>query len=285
MSTYQGPTVRRRIVASELRRLRGEGGHKQQDVAKAVGIAPNALSRYEGCVSSMQVPVAENLFRFYGIDGEQLDALLELVRGSRKRGWLKGFAGVVPEWFEGLIALERDASKVHELAIRVVPGLLQTKAYATAILSAGSRADRLHDHLNIRMNRAELLTKESPPEYWAIICESALHCQVGGPTVMAEQLEHLHAISRLDNVTIQILPNELGAHRSMVCPYMLMRFSLAPNYGVVYLDYLTGSLYLDEPGEIEEYDNAYRHLIKASLSEQESRSLLSNVAKELKRAT
>ncbi|GAA4914547.1 helix-turn-helix protein [Stackebrandtia albiflava] len=281
MSQSQGPTVRRRIVASELRRLRLIAAMKQQDVAAAVDIDPSALSRYEQAKSSMTVHVAARLFDLYGVEDAQRDALLDLVKGSRRRGWLKGYTGVVPEWFEGLVALERDASAIHEFAIHVLPGLVQTEEYARAVLRAGARADRVEEHLALRLKRTELLNDETAPEYWVIICESAMRCLVGGTETLRGQLEHLLVLSQRPNVTIQVLPSSYGAHRSMTNPFSILRFALAPHYRVAYLDYLTGSLYMDDPGEVEQYDGAFKHLIKASLSETESRTLIKTIAKEV----
>jgi transcriptional regulator with XRE-family HTH domain len=268
-------------VASELKRLRAEADLRQQVVADAVELDQSALSRYEQAKSSMTVHVAEKLFSYYGVGGEQLEWMLELVRGSRKRGWLKDFTGVVPNWFEGFVALERDASKLYELAIHVVPGAFQTEAYAHAIMKSGLSTTNLDEAVQARMKRSKVFQREHPPEYWAVICESALRCVVGSPKVMADQLHHLIDMSKTPNITIQVLPNSAGAHPSMVCPFLLLRFDLAPHYGVVYMDYLSGSIYRDDPQEVDLYDTALRHLIKAALPETSSRTMMANIAKEL----
>lgn len=131
------------------------------------------------------------------------------------------------------------------------------------------------------MARADILSRDNPPEYWVVLCESALHCLVGGPDVMREQLEHLAVMAQRPNITIQVLPDAHGAHPSMATPFVILGFDLAPDFGVVYLDYLTGSLYMDEPGEVDQYHRAYRHLIKAALPEEPSVELITRKAKEL----
>jgi transcriptional regulator with XRE-family HTH domain len=279
-STPQGPTVRRRIVAARLRQLRTDSGEKQQDVEQACGLGRGALTRYEGCVSSMPGPVAEKLFRHYGLDGDELHELLRLAAESRKRGWLREFTGRVPTWLEDLVALERDASQINEFAIRVIPGLLQTAGYARAVIERGVDVvpDRIGPAVEARLSRAEIFDRGEPPHYWAILCESALRCRVGGPAVMAEQLQHLVEMAKRPHITIQVLPDAYGAHPSMVNPFVLLRFDLAPQYGVVYTDYLTGSLYRDDPPEVELHDRAYRHLIKAALSEEDSAARITEFA-------
>lgn len=281
MTVPQGPTVRRRIVASELKRLRAKHDVKQQTAAADLELDQSALSRYEQAKSSMTVHVAEKLFKYYGVEGSQLESLLELVRGSRKRGWLKDFTGRVPDWFEGLVALERDASQLYELAIHVLPGLLQTEAYARNVMLAGLKTANVDEATQVRIKRAEIFEAQEAPEYWAVLCESSLQCMVGGPKVMKEQLQHLLDLAGRQNITIQVLPNSAGAHPSMVNPFLLLRFSIAPHYGVAYMDYLTGSIYRDEPDEVELYDRAFRHLIKNAITEKASKDLIGRIAKDL----
>lgn len=280
MATQGNPTVRRRIFASELRRLRAAASLTQQQAEEAIGLGRASLSRYESCTSSPSVPVAKALLELFGVERTKLDALLDLVKGARARGWLKGFKGVVPTWFEDLVALERDASTIQELALHAIPGIMQTERYARAVLQAGILGLDVEGVVKARLARAEILRQEKPPEYWVVLCESALDCVVGGPDVMREQLEHLAELAQHPHITIQVLPNSHGAHPSMTSPFIMLDFEIAPDFGVVYLDYLTGSLYRDEPHEVERYRRAYRHLIKSALPEGQSLQLITARAKE-----
>lgn len=279
--TNGSPTVRRRILASELRRLRTAAGMTQQQAEDAAGLGRASLSRYESCVSSIAVPACEKLLTIYGVEGDRLAALLDVARGARRRGWLKGFKGTIPEWFEDLVSLERDASTIQELALHYVPGLLQTEDYARAILRAGILGLDVDGMVAARMARADILDREHPPEYWVVLCEAALDCMVGGREVMHGQLEHLATLAQRPNITVQMLPHQHGAHPSMTTPFVLLGFDIAPDFAVVYLDYLTGSLYRDDPDEVAEYHRAYRHLIKAALPEDRSVELIATRAKEL----
>lgn len=283
MSNPQGPTVRRRIVASEIKRLRTTLGIQQQAAAADNELEQSALSRYEQAKSSMTVHVAERLFRYYGVEAEQLESMLKLVRGSRKRGWMKDFAGRIPDWFEGFVALERDASQMSDFAIHVLPGLLQTEAYARSVMLGGIETSNVEEITQARIKRAEVFEAEKPPEYWAVLCESALQCMVGGQKVMEAQLRHILALTDKQNITIQVLPNSAGAHPSMVNPFLLLRFDIAPHYGIVYMDYLTGSIYRDDPAEVGLYDRAFRHIIKNAMSEKASQDLIARTAKDLNR--
>ena len=188
---------------------------------------------------------------------------------------------MVPEWFEDLVALEGDASAIQELALHYVPGLLQTEDYARAILQAGILGLDVEGLVKARLARASILDRVPPPEYWVVLCESAVDCLVGGREVMHEQLKHLAAMAQRPHITVQVLPNSHGAHPSMTTPFVLLNFDLAPNFSVVYFDYLTGSLYRDEPHEVDQYHRAYRHLIKAALPEDQSYRLIASRLRDL----
>ena len=282
MSTPNGPTALRRIIGAEMRRLRLACGLTQKQAAEQTGIDPTAMVRYEGGVSSMSNPVAEKLFTIYGVDEERKTDLLDLVKRSRKRRPKGEERAVVWEPIEDLIALERDASTIREIALQPLPGMLQTEAYARAMLGQGKLgADVVEDHVQARLSRAALLTGDQRVDYWAVLHEASLRCAVGGATTMQGQLEHLTRLSKQPNITIQVLPDSAGAHSAIAGAFMMLRFPIAPEYGVVYIDYLTGANYIDEPEEVAQYDDAYLHLIKMALSEQASLAFIKKLSKEL----
>ncbi|THV41639.1 helix-turn-helix domain-containing protein [Glycomyces buryatensis] len=282
MTTPNGPTALRRIIAAELRRLRMASDLTQRQAAEQTGIDPSAMARYEGGVSSMSNPVAEKVFAVYGVDAERNAELLDLVKRSRKRRPKGEERAVVWEPVEDLIALERDASIIREVAIQPMPGMIQTERYARAILGRGKLgADVVEDHVQARLSRATIVTGDGHVEYWVVLHEAALRCAVGGAETMRDQLAHLAELSKRPNITIQVLPDSAGAHPALSGPFKLLRFPIAPEYGIVYLDYLTGADYLDEPEEVAQYDDAYLHLIKMALSEQASLAFIKKLSKEL----
>lgn len=273
--------MRLRIIASELRRLRAKSGKQQQEAAAAVDVAPNALSRYESAVSSMQPAVAEKLFRYYGLEDDEMGPLIDHVKASRRRGLTTDIKGTVWEPLEDLVAIERDATSIQETAIRDVPGLLQTEDYARALLGAGIIGADVEQHVTARMARKQVLQRDEPLDYWIVMCESSLRCGVGGRQIMQAQLAHLLELAENPDITIQILPDTYGAQPGLHGPFKIFRFKIAPTYGMVYLDYLTGALYLDDHNEVTQYDRAYRHLIKAALPEKKSMELMARTIKEL----
>ncbi len=282
MSTPDGPTALRRIIGAELRRLRASLGLTQKQAAEQAGIDPSAMVRYEGGVSSMSNPVAEKLFSVYGVEEDRKAEFLGLVKRSRKRRPRGEVRPAVWAPVEDLMALERDASSIREVAIQPMPGVLQTERYARTMLGRGKLgADVVEDNVQARLARASILLGEQPVEYWVVLHEAVLRCAVGGPEVMREQLEHVAELSKRPNITVQVLPDSAGAHPAVSGPFMELRFPIAPEYGVVYIDYLTGANYLDEPEEVAQYDDAYLHLIKMALSEQASLAFIKKLSKEL----
>ncbi|THV31916.1 helix-turn-helix domain-containing protein [Glycomyces paridis] len=282
MSTPDGPTALRRIIGAELRRLRTALDLTQKQAAERAGIDPSAMVRYEGGVSSMSNPVAEKLLDIYGVDADRKTELLDLVKRSRKRRPKGEVRPAIWEPVEDLMALERDASTIREIAIQPLPGMLQTEAYARAMLGQGKLgADVVEGHVQGRLSRAVILTGDGRVQYWAVLHEAALRCAVGGPETMREQLAYLAELSKRPNITLQVLPDSAGAHSAIAGAFMVLRFPIAPEYGVVYVDYLTGANYLDEPEEVAQYDDAYLHLIKMALSEQASLAFIKKLSKEL----
>lgn len=279
MKSYGSPTVRRRIIGSELRRLRQERGLSQQLVAEETDLTRNALSRYENAESSMLPVVAKILFTYYDVSGPELETLLELVKGSRKRGWLKELRDVVPEWFSEYICLEQDASHIKEFCLATIPGYLQTEDYAHHILSRGSSTSDIKENVKVRQTRNTYLRSDDAGDFHVILKETVLRTLVGGPAVMRAQLEWLLEQAELDNVTVQVLPEERGAHPSMTSPFTMLRFSEFPHFGIIYIDYLTGSLYRDEHNEVAQYDDAFTELSKLALSPKQSQNLIQTIAK------
>jgi transcriptional regulator with XRE-family HTH domain len=282
VSTPSGPTALRRIIGAEMKRLRVASGLTQRQVADQAGIDASAMPRYEGGVSSMSHLLADKLLDIYGVEEDRKVELLDLAKRSRRRRPRGEVRPTVWEPVEDLIALERDASTIQAVAIQPVPGMLQTEKYARAMLGRGKLgADVVEDHVQARLARAALLDGGEPVQYWAVLHEAVLRCAVGGAETMRQQLAHIIELAGRSNITIQVLPSEAGAHPAISGPFYILRFPIAPEYGVVYHDYLTGALYLDEPEEVAQYDDAYLHLIKMALSEQASLRFIKKLSQEL----
>jgi transcriptional regulator with XRE-family HTH domain len=274
------PTVRRRRLAAALRKLRDQNGLTADQAAQAVGISKSAISRIENAQVSCLPPVAAKLLELYGMEGPDLDALVQVARDARKRGWWQSYDDVLPEWFSVYVGLEAEASEIKTFQTQLVPGLLQTADYARAVIRAehpGDNDQEVERRVELRMRRQR---SEAPPKFWVILDEAALRRPVGGPEIMAAQLDRLVKESDQPGVTILILRFAAGEHSSMGSSFSILHFAEPADPGVVYVETKGGSLYL-EGQQVREYSAVYSHLTAAASSQRESVAMINSAATEL----
>jgi transcriptional regulator with XRE-family HTH domain len=264
------PTVRRRRLSAELRRLR-DGAHLTiEDVAEKLACSSSKISRIETGHVGVSPKDARELLRLYGVPSDQLEALVALAREARKRGWWHAYH----EAFTGaFVGLESEASSLRAFQALLVPGQLQTEDYMRAVIRA-ARPDAppsdVETRVQARLARQQLLTEADPPRYWAVIDEAVLYRTVGGPKVMQTQLKRLADRAVLPHVTIQMVPFSAGAHAGMEGPFLILSFPEQIDPDVVYVDNTTAGIYLEEPAEILRYTLMFDHLRAAALSPDET---------------
>ena len=262
----QSPTVRRRRLAAELRRLRDQAKLTIEDVAEKLECSTSKISRMETGHVGVNPRDARELLRLYGVSEDQLDALVQLAKEARKKGWWHAYNEVFSGAFVGL---EAEASSLRAYQALLVPGLLQTEDYMRAVIRA-ARPDatpaEVDKRVQARLERQQLLTDVEPPQYWAVIDEAVLCRSVGGDAVMHAQLNWLATRAVLPRVTIQVLPFSAGAHSGMEGPFLILGFPEQADPDVVYVDNTTAGFYLEEPAEILRYTLMFDHLRAAALS-------------------
>jgi hypothetical protein len=196
------------------------------------------------------------LLTFYGVtDSEERGAFLALVRQSNLAGWWHQYSDIVPSWFETYLGLEQTSSVVRTYQPQLVPGLLQTRQVARAVIRLGHPSesdDEIERRVALRMTRQEVLTQPGAPQLWAVIEEGSLW-RLDGPPAMREQIQHLVKMSELPNVTVQVVPIYSGAHVAVGGPFTILRFSEPDLPDIVYLEQLTSALYLDKSDDVEHY--------------------------------
>lgn len=263
--TYS-PTVRRRRLAAELRRLREIAQLTIDDVAEKLKCSASKISRIETGHNGVSPKDARELLRLYGLPEDQVEALVQLAREARHKGWWHAYQ----EAFTGaFVGLEAEASSLRAYQALLVPGLLQTEDYMRAVIRAarpGATAAQVETRVQARLARQRLLTEADPPQYWAVIDEAVLCRSVGGPRVMREQLRWLIERAALPNMTIQVLPFSAGAHAGMEGPFLILGFPEQSDPDVVYVDNTTAGIYLEDPAEILRYTLMFDHLRAAALS-------------------
>lgn len=257
------PTVRRRRLAAELRRLRARSEVTQQQAAVHLGCTQAKIGRFETAKRSPSVGDVSALLDFYGVDCSERDQLINLARDARKRGWWHSYGDVLPEWYETYVGLEAEACSIHTYESEAIPGLLQTREYAHAITkSTLIRADEseIDRRVELRMQRQCRVTGENPLELWAVVGESALHRSVGGFGVLRRQLEHVLKLVEFPHVTLQVMPLDAGAHPAQAGPFVILRYSNHIDPDVVYLETHVGGLYLEREVELSNYVTMMDHL-------------------------
>jgi len=262
------PTVRRRRLAAELRRLREESGLTADQVAKEVGISKSTLSRIENAQVSVMVPVARSLLALYGVARDDIEALAQIARDARQRGWWQAYDHVLPEWFSTYVGLEAEASEIKTFETQLVPGVLQTPDYARAVISAehpDAAAAEIERRVELRMRRQQL---DTPPRLWAVIDEGVLHRPVGGRATMGDQIERMMEAAQQPRVNVQVIPFSAGEYGSMGSSFSILSFN-TPDAGVAYIEYRYGALYL-EGDQVSQYENLMAHLTAVALGPRES---------------
>lgn len=264
------PTVRKCQLGGELRRLRETAGLKLEDVEARTALPKAKVSRIETARIGIKVQDLARLLDLYNVDdANKRDALHALARDGSKRGWWQPYRDVISHAYADLISLESDARSMRAYQSTLIPGLLQTPAYARATLDASgmtSTPEQISALVDVRMARQSVLSRPDPLELWAVIHEAALRPRVtSDPLMMKEQLQKLLDFQRLPHVSIQVLPLNAPPHVGMSGSFAMLSFPETADLDVVYLENLTSALYVEDPAEVSRYGSAFERLRAAAL--------------------
>ncbi|MFD4506209.1 helix-turn-helix domain-containing protein [Streptomyces sp. NPDC058457] len=280
-----GPAVRRRKLGAELRTLRTGAGLTSGEAARLVGWHQSKVSRIETGASGVKPADVRLLLDAYGVVEGQLRELLLVLAGSEdtagRHHWWHAYRGVLPPAYRDFISLESQASAMRTLETSVVPGLLQTSEYARAVTRAAvdGRDDEALDALvEVRLARQDVLRNDPPLELSAVLDEAVLRREVGGPGVMARQLQRLMEAARLPQVRLQVLPFAAGAHIGITGPFVIFSFPSTSDLDVVVIDQLTSSLYLERKEDLQAYTEAFDTLRIHALSPEDSLDYIAVIA-------
>ncbi|MDX2683043.1 helix-turn-helix domain-containing protein [Streptomyces sp. NY05-11A] len=282
MASNVNPTVRRRRLGQELRRLRELKGMTAEEVAERLLVSQSKISRLENGRRSISQRDVRDLCGVYEVEDQRMvDSLMEMAKDSRQQGWWHAF-GDVP--YSVYIGLETDAASLRVYDPQVVPGLLQTRRYAEALIS-GALPETAHTEVEkrvqVRMRRQERVSSsENPLRLWSVMDESALRRVVGSRELMREQLEHLVEQSQLPHVTVQVIPFDMGAHPGLNGQYAILEFPDTADSSVVYIEGVTSDLYLEKPNDVQKYSVMYEHLRAQALNVDQSRQFIADIAKK-----
>lgn len=276
-------TTRRRQLGAMMRKLRARKGLTLEEAGGLVGVSKATVSRYETQAGPVKWIVIDALCREYGATEAERKAVVGLAKDAKQQGWWSSFADSIPESMNLLLTLENEAVGENHFACVYVPGLLQTRAYSTALQKANevplepAEIERLVD---IRMKRQEILARSKPMRLWAILDESVIRRVVGSPQIMKEQLDRLLEANESPHITLQVLPFSKGAHAAALGSFVMIG-GPEPALDVVYVDFHTGSLLLEKEEELERYRLAFEYLRAQALDMEASSAMIHRVRKEL----
>lgn len=279
-----GPTVRRRRLGTELRRLRETHSLKLEEAAETLGLAPSTLSRIETGKAPTRAAYLVAMLDMYGVtDTGQRQVLAEMAREGHRKGWWSAYDDVLPTGFGIYVGLEAEAAALRAFEDQVVHGLFQTEEYARAVTAAVRRrstADQVDRMVRMRLQRQELFTREDPPELWLILSEAVIRRPVGGPAVMCRQLDRLLGAGQCPSVTLQVLPLSTGAHPALNGPFCILQFPERSDHDVVYTEGPAGHAFLEKDSDVRLCAEAFDLLRADAWSPAESADFIAAVAGE-----
>ncbi|ROO87365.1 helix-turn-helix protein [Actinocorallia herbida] len=277
------PTVASARLARELREQRVRAGLSQETVAERMGWAESKLYRIENDKSRLLQRDVRRLVELYGLGDEESHALLALSQSAGEPDWWHSYSGAIPEWFQIYVVLESSACEIQGYESELVPGIMQTDGYARAIMSTAPAPypeSDIDDTVAIRATRQSRLTGDDPVSAWMVLNEAVIRRIVGNRTVMHEQIERLIALGSRPNVTLQVLPFDVGAHSAMHGSFMYLKFTEPTDPDKVYLEHQIGALYTQKPEELDRYRLMFDYLRAQALGPEQTLSLLRQVAAE-----
>jgi transcriptional regulator with XRE-family HTH domain len=273
------PTIRRRELGALLRALRTQNGLTVEQVAEQLLVSPSKISRLETGQRGASARDIRDLADLYEVDDGLRRQLTDLAAEGKQQAWWQSRG--LP--YSTYVGLEAAAVSIQDFGLGLIPGLLQTPAYAKAVLAAiypPLAVDVIEQRLAGRMERQRLLTSQRAPEFHAIIDEAVLHRVVGDRAIMRAQLRQLVTISKLRHVTVQVLPYEAGSLPVPNNKFIILTFAERIP-GVIFIEGLTGDLYLDNPDDLTDYRGAFATMSSMAATPAMSRERIVSIADAL----
>lgn len=268
-----GPTVLRILVGAQLRRLREACGMSRETAADVIRGSEAKMSRLELGRTGFKHRDVVDLLTAYGVTDEaEREAVLALARRANEPGWWQSYNDVMPGWLGMYVGLEQAASIIRSYEAQFMPGLLQTEAYAQAVIGLGQapRPEDMKERVALRMRRQQLLEDPQSPDYWVVLDEAVLRRTIGDHAVMRDQLDHLISVMKRPQVIVQILPFDRSGQVASGGPFTLLRFAQTDLPDIVYLEQLTSAFYLDKREDVQTYLEVIDRLSATALTPRES---------------
>ncbi|MCZ0988545.1 helix-turn-helix domain-containing protein [Streptomyces diastatochromogenes] len=259
----------RALLGAELRHAREKAGLSQEELGQRLFVSGSFIGQLEAGTRRMQVEYARMLDEVLGTE----DFFQRNCAAVAKSKY--------PEHFAEAAEAEAVTTAIRQYAPLLIPGLLQTSAYARAVCRAyqpTAPEEDIDKLVTARIERARILDNPTEPLLWAVIDEAALRRVTGGPKVMAEALRHIADLSRRGRAIVQVLPFGAGAHAAMQGAIKLMDFEDAPP--LVYFEGVGTGRLEDDPAITRHQRFTYELLTACALSPQNSLVLIETMAQD-----
>lgn len=274
MDERRDPSALRWLIGNELRQYRIQAGLTVAEAGRALGCSHGKITHLETGRYQQQPAEVATLLESYAVAPHDIERLTTLAGGSNARTWWAPWANVVPDWLKTFIGLEGLAVHEFNYETALLPGLLQTEAYARAATEATGfvRPDHSERFVSFRLARAARLTTDDPLELHAVVEESALLRRIGDDTTRRYQYRHLLALSERPNVTLQVIRPLDGPHAAVSGPFFLFEFASARPIG--YAELLDGAVYLQDRDQVETYRMTVKNLQDVAMDPEDSVALI-----------
>jgi transcriptional regulator with XRE-family HTH domain len=275
-------TVLRMLLGTQLRRFREAAGITPERAGYEIRASRSKISRLENGRVRLKGRDVTDLLTLYGVTDEDLRSrFLALAEQSNTPDWWTKYGDVLPDWFETYLSLEAAATTIRSFEVQFVHGLFQTEDYARAVLGRKTAPPgEIERRVALRLKRQDLLSRPNPPRIWSVMDEAVLRRPVGGPAVMRAQFDHLIEVAGLARVTLQVVPFTSGAHAGESGSFAVLRFEERDLPDVVYLEQLTGAIYLDQRADVERYLGVVNELSTEALTPDETMRFIHQLARE-----
>lgn len=280
-----GTTTLRVMIGGKLRQLRTDADISREEAAYEIRADASKISRIELGRVSFRLRDVRDLMIMYGVqDEDEIERVVDMAREANRPSKWKRYNDFLPNWFSNYLEMEGAAAMIRTYEVQVFPGLLQNEEYARAVMMLGyghTPLTEIDKRIEVRMKRQEILDRtEKRPELWAVIDEAALRRPFGGKGVMRSQIQSLMEFCDKPNVRVQIVPFAAGAHSGAGAPFTWLRFAYEELSDVIYLEHLTGGLYLERDSEIDAYQAAMEHLCVQATQPNKTQDFLQDIVRD-----
>ncbi|MER7077617.1 helix-turn-helix domain-containing protein [Saccharopolyspora kobensis] len=277
------PTRRKKRLGQLLARLRSDADKTLGDASRLLRVSEPTISRYETGHVRPGWAALQALLALYKASDEERGEAAALWDDAGERATQVVTPTGSPKAFRAFLRAEAEADTARTLEPHVVPGLLQTHAYARAVNESGQQFHTASParYVSARLSRQSRLVQPSPLRFHALIDEAVIRRTVGGPEVMIEQLTHLNDCCARENVTVQVLPFSLGAYGTMSGGFTIISYTDPDDPPAVYLDYVAGGAWVENANDVQHFAEMFSEIATSALSTDESADLIRDQAKAL----